>query len=198
MKKIVLIFIFILNTYLLYFNLFSKFCSLSPSVASALNPATVSAQTQSANATGMLSSSGTPASYLYHAAAAYGGNPLISLQHHPHQSAGLSTTSPALAAALAAQQANASQHLQFYDTTGATAAGYHHHTQVSSAGQTAGTGTPAHQSSVNAGLSSAANVVRFQSKDRSNLYFFFCFPYHFFSFCSCFDTYPPVYTKCNL
>lgn len=146
-------------------------------MASALNSANVSAQTQSASATGMLQSSGTPASYLYHAAAAYGGNPLISLQHHPHQSTGLST-SPALAAALAAQQANASQHLQFYDTSGATTAGYHH--QVSSAGQTAGTGTPANQSSVNAGLSSAANVVRFQSKDRSNLYFFFVFlSYHF-------------------
>lgn len=51
------------------------------------------------------------------AAAAYCGSPLLSLQHHPHQTAGISAASPAFAAALAAQQAQAS-HLQFYDTTG--------------------------------------------------------------------------------
>lgn len=54
------------------------------------------------------------------AAAVYGGIPL---QHYSHQTVPISTTSPAFAAALVAQQPS---HLQHYDTTGATAAAYHH------------------------------------------------------------------------
>ncbi|CAL8128578.1 unnamed protein product [Orchesella dallaii] len=163
--------------------------SVYPSVATTTNPSTAAAllaasqyglsptasalnQQQSGNQ-GMVANTGSPAGYLYHAAAAahqpqsaaqqaataallqshqYGGSPLLSFQHHPHQGATISATSPAFAAALAAQQAN--QHVQFYDTTGQ---GYHQ-TAVSVAGSS-GVSAGANPSNSTAGLTSAPNVV---------------------------------------
>ncbi|ODM97740.1 RNA-binding protein 38 [Orchesella cincta] len=77
------------------------------------------------------------------------GFPLLSFQHHPQHAATISATSPAFAAALAAQQANS--HVQFYDTTGQ---GYHQ-TAVSVAGSGS---TGANPSNSTAGLTSAPNV----------------------------------------